>query len=435
MDYAESMSAAHSRLEPGHTSIDRATPRERGDVYLLDWRIRLHDGRLVPKRSQGSSKEEVRRRAWATARELLATSGGASWKLTAPVADYITAVSRPAIEQARLRPRSRKRYLSVLGLLTGQCDQHRHAQSLSGHSISALNKPRVLEHCLKEIARLHGSESAHQARTVLGRYIIQEAIRDQLLTHNVLAGLRLDLSGPVLVKRATGGEALTRDEWNKVIDYLLKLDPADGIPVKAKGRWTFAERVARRARAIDLTLLQSATGLRISEALALGLVELRTVGSGRNARLEVHVSEEISKTHRARTIPILHDGVAHRLLSRQNAAASLSEYIVGAPTDPLKAWDNANAHHAVRVLYTDLAEQLDIPMLELHRSHVWRATLNSLMLDLPEVVRAAFFGHDPKVNRASYTDLTDTSSMVAAASRRLVVERRVGLAGRKIPIV
>lgn len=415
------MTASHSRLEPGQTSIDRAAPRKRDEVYLLDWRVRLGDGRLVARRSQGASKEEVRRRAWQTARELLSNSGAATWKLSAPVAAYVSGVSQPAIERQPLRPRSRARYLAVLGLLTGQCEKHRHTQSLSGHSISALNKPRVLERCLQEIAQLHGSESAHQARTVLGRYVIQEAMRDQLLTHNVLTGLRIDLSGPTLVKRATGGEALTRDEWTRVIDHLLALDPADGIPKVSRGRWTYAERVARRVRAIDLTLFQAATGLRISEALALTLDGLRTKGSGSNTTLSVHVSEEISKTHKARTIPVLHDGVAQHLLIRQNEARDQSEHIVGAPTDQSKAWDNSNAHAAVRDLYPELAKELDIPMLELHRSHVWRATLNSLLLDQPEVVRAAFFGHDPRVNRASYTDLTDTSGMVAAARNLRIV--------------
>ncbi|WP_208012973.1 hypothetical protein, partial [Nesterenkonia salmonea] len=34
---------------------------------------------------------------------------------------------------------------------------------------------------------------------------------------------------------------------------------------------------------------------------------------------------------------------------------------------------------------------------------------------VPEVVRTAFFGHNAITSRAHYTDLTDTSAMVAAA--------------------
>ena len=69
-------------------------------------------------------------------------------------------------------------------------------------------------------------------------------------------------------------------------------------------------------------------------------------------------------------------------------------------------------------MYIELAQVLDIELLETARTHVWRATLNSLLLDsVPEVVRAAFFGHDAAVNRSAYTDLTDTSGMVTAARR------------------
>lgn len=50
------------------------------------------------------------------------------------------------------------------------------------------------------------------------------------------------------------------------------------------------------------------------------------------------------------------------------------------------------------------------------RTHVWRTTLNSLLLGaVPEVQRAAYFGHDAAVNRSAYTDVTDTSEMVEAA--------------------
>lgn len=67
-------------------------------------------------------------------------------------------------------------------------------------------------------------------------------------------------------------------------------------------------------------------------------------------------------------------------------------------------------------LYTQLANELNIELLKTERSHLWRSTLNSLLLDtVPEVVRTAFFGHNAITSRAHYTDLTDTSAMVAAA--------------------
>ena len=113
-----SLRAATTRLEPGSHSIDRATPRKREDVWLLDWSIRLHNGRLVTKRSQGATKGQTRLRAKVVADELLATGGG-TWKTTSSLVDYLEQVSTPAIENAPLRPNSRARYFIVLGQLAG----------------------------------------------------------------------------------------------------------------------------------------------------------------------------------------------------------------------------------------------------------------------------------------------------------------------------
>lgn len=161
-----SQRAATTRLEIGHHSIDRATPRERDGVWLLDWSIRLNDGRLVTKRSQGTTKGQVRQRAKVTADELLAT-GGSTWKTTSPLSEYLEQVSRLAIDKARLRPNSRARYVLALGQLAGECGTHTHSDSLKGHSIASGTRFRALEACLQEIAELHGSESARQARSVL----------------------------------------------------------------------------------------------------------------------------------------------------------------------------------------------------------------------------------------------------------------------------
>lgn len=55
-----------------------------------------------------------------------------------------------------------------------------------------------------------------------------------------------------------------------------------------------------------------------------------------------------------------------------------------------------------------------MPLQATARTHVWRATLNSLLAaSVPEVQRAAYFGHDAVVNRSAYTDVTDTSGMLA----------------------
>jgi len=409
-----SQRAATTRLEEGHHSIDRATPRERDGAWLLDWSVRLNDGRLVAKRSQGSTKGQVRQRAKVTAAELLATGGG-NWKTTSPLDEYLERVSRPAIEKAQLRSNSRTRYLLALTQLAGKCASHSHLQSLEGHSIASGTRFRALEACLQEIAQLHGSESARQARSVLSKYVLQQLNRDQVINGNPLSGMSIDLSSSKAAPAKSGGQALTRTDYRAVLDYLLALDPRDGQVKPSRGRWSLEDRVAKRRNAIDLTLLQATTGLRVSEANSL---TWREVDTGDDGTLHVVVTAAVSKTHRARRVPILDGRVAERLLARQNEAQSMSNHVIGSPADPTTVWNRDNCQKETTRLYLELSQELAIDLLETARTHVWRATLNSLLLDqVPEVVRAAFFGHDTAVNRASYTDLADTTSMVTAARK------------------
>jgi integrase len=223
----------------------------------------------------------------------------------------------------------------------------------------------------------------------------------------------LTSSKPATVKR--GGQALTKGQYWAVVDYLLALDPAEGQTKPSRGRWSLADRIAKRRNAIELTLLQAATGLRVTEANSLTWEHVETDDDG---TLQVTVTEENSKTHRGRRVPILDERVAERLLIRQNASVSRRAHVIGSPSDAMTQWDRDNAQKVTSQLYLELSVALDIEMLTTARTHLWRATLNSLLLDqVSEVVRANFFGHDTAVNRASYTDLTDTSSMVTAVRR------------------
>jgi integrase len=279
---------------------------------------------------------------------------------------------------------------------------------------------RVLEACLQEIAELHGSETARQCRTVLGKYVIQQLQRDEAIPGNPLGGMSIDLrsakpkpSGP------RGGVALSRADWERVIEHLVALDPAGAMTMR-QGRWSREDRVAKRRAAIDMSLVQAGTGLRQAECLALTWGDVETEDDG---QVIVTVRPEVSKTKRGRRVPILHDAVIQRILERQNIARGRARVLVkralvfGSPTDPSKPWDRTNAQATTTVLYKQMHEQRGIAAFETERSHVWRATLNSMLLDLPDLVRAAYFGHDVDVNRSAYTDLTDVSGMVAAARR------------------
>ena len=406
--------AATTRLDAGEHSIDRVVPRERNGVWLLDWSIRLNDGRLVTKRSQGATKGQVRTRAKATAHELLATGTG-TWKTNSSLTDYIEQVTMPAIQSAQLRPNSRARYTIALRQLVGECPEHSHTASLKGYSIGSGTRFRAMEACLQEIAVLHGTESARQARSVLSKYVLQQLNRDEVMRGNPLSGMSIDLNAgarALVVER--GGHALTREEYLAVLSYLLELDPADGQAEPRRGRWSLEHRVAKRRNAIELTLLQATTGLRVSEAN--GIVWGEHVSADLDGTIHVTVTKDLSKTHRARRVPVLDPRVAARLRDREKSAPSEAAYVIGSPADAMTVWDRRNCGAETAKLYVEIAQHLGIDRLITARTHIWRATLNSLLLnEVPEVTRAAFFGHDTAVNRNSYTDLTDTSSMVRAA--------------------
>ena len=310
------------------------------------------------------------------------------------ITDYIDQVSKSAIDAARLRPTSADRYRLVLGHLRTE---------LTGYSIGDATRFRTLERALVSIGADHGAQTAKQARTVLSKYIIQQLIRDEVIDHSPISGMSIDLGTVKKSTKPEGGHALTCDEYATVVEWFLDLDPAEGSARRS---------VTKRRNTRDLTLIQAATGLRIGEVRTLEWSEVSVDAQG---QMSLTVTAEKSKTHKARTVPVLDDRVVEVVLTRQNTVGG--RYVVGAPTDPHKEWDKMNCQRAVAALYKEAAEATGVELLATSRSHLWRATLNSLMIDLPEVVRAAYFGHDAEVNRSSYTDLTDTSAMVTAARK------------------
>lgn len=407
--------APTSKLAPGENTIDRNTPWSKDGRYCLTWTIALPDGRTLRRTSQAATKGEVRRRAKAKAAEILASGVGSSWKSSVQLAKYLNEVSRASIDSASLRDASKSRYRLALRLLLGECSSdHVHAHSLKRHTIGSGIRFRVLEDCLKEIARLHGEESARQARSVLSKYVLDELVRDEVVGSSPIAGKRIDLSQRRSSGSNRGGRALNVEDWSKIIDHLLALDPSEGVKAPKQGRWTFDDRVAVRRNTIDLTLLQASTGLRVGEAASL---TWKDVEVDKAEQVYVTVSDEVSKTHRGRRVPILEERVAAHILARRARAGSDSEFVIGSPALPSRRWDQRQRGKSIEALYLEMARKLDIELLLTARSHVWRATLNTLLLDsVPEAQRAAFFGHNVTTNRGHYTDVTDTSTIVSAAN-------------------
>lgn len=406
--------ASNSALEPGHHSVERAKPVALPNGgYRLRWRVRLWDGTVLDRTTKAPTKGEVRRRARAAAERCLESNGErAGWTRSSITADYVKKVTLPAIASASLEPRSRYNYQRAVDLALGTCTQHRHQHSIAKLPLASLTF-RALESCLLEIAKLHGEQTAKQARAVLSKYLMQQLMRDEIIDGNPLQGTSIDLKSKARpVAPRAGGQAFTREEWLRIVDHLLDMDPAEGVVVRSRGR--LEQAVAKRACVRDLTMLQAATGLRISEANQIEWADMTVSADG---HVSFDVREEISKTKRGRKVPILDDRVSERMLARRNERGG--RYVIGSPSNPDLVWDGSNRAHTVKEFYLGLHDELRIPLLKFARSHVWRATLNSILIEVPEVVRAAHFGHDTAVNRASYTDLRDMSPLLVTAGKRL----------------
>ncbi|MCT1716400.1 tyrosine-type recombinase/integrase [Dermabacter hominis] len=390
--------ASSTELKPGENSIDRAKPSVRRGRLMLDWRICLPNGEVVRKRTEAPARTrhaDLRARAHATAAKILEEASPqalqSSWSLSDGFATYMDQVSRERLAEARLAPRTVVEYSRALELLI----------NASGKAtIEQMCTPRALKGLLSTIEKSNGAGTAHQARTVLSKYVLRPlAGLDQLIPSRHLLD---DVDHGRSERRSELPATLTKDEWSRVLEHLLERSPELGIEVA--DAWNRKRAIMKSAQTIKLTLLQMVTGMRLSEALALTWDDV----SVRNG--QTHVSIRDSKTGRPRTIPMLDERVA-MLLTRDE-----SPFVIHSPTTPTK-WDSANAGAAVRAFYPVLAEELGIPVLAEKRTHLWRATLNTILAEsVPSSTRAAFLGHSESVNERAYTANVDLSKLRAQLS-------------------
>ena len=410
------MSTSRAPLQPGQSSIDRVPPRPHRGGYALDWTLKLYDGSTVRKRTQGRTKGEVRARAREAARELLATGQGAVWKTSDDIGAFIEQVSRPMIiESSSLRDSTKTRYLQPLDLILGRCGRHPHTAALAGMSIVTAGTYRRLHACLQDIARTHGAGTADHARAVLSKYILRPLIREGVLSGNPLAGERLDLDRSLTSAKASrGGVAIDAAAHERLLVGLLAMDAAEGVAAPRRGPVTREARVARRENVRIATLIQMTMGLRITEVRTLTWDRVREVQGSPS----IAVPSEIAKNHTSRVVPFLDPRVIEVVEAHRQACEGIG-YVIGSPADRRKLWDKDNAQKAIAELYKEWAVEYEIPELMTERSHVWRATLNTMYLDrVPEVARTAFFGHTAAVSREHYTDLGQVGPMLLEAQRR-----------------
>lgn len=398
---------ARVKLRSGENTIDAArATRIARDTVRIQWSIGLPDGRVKRMSTQARTVGEARARAREKAKDLLSSQGsGGAWSLSSPLNAYIDAVTRRAIAaNTKLAPRSVDRYNDVIPLLLRKCE---------GRSVSDVMTYRSIENLLHEIAHESGRANAIHCRTVLKKYVILPLFKDGVLDSDPIS---FDLSIPdVESKKRPRPErkALTLDEFKTVQKWLLEFDPEADVTAPKRGSYTREDLINVQRRLQTLTLLQMHTGLRINEALALRWDEHVEVTDDA-PYMAVTITPEMSKTNRGRTIPVLDETVAKRLIAGREPG-----FVVGSPVDNNKRWDNSNASKKIRRFYDRIARECDVELLSQLSTHVWRATLNTLTLPtLPTAVRAAYFGHSEKINIKDYAD-KDMSPMAREVAKLL----------------
>lgn len=433
------------RLESGQDNIASTNPNktERTVEYTLkngtvrtskrvEWTMQWYiniDGTVTKHftRHKGGTANDCRQQAREHAdklRKLAKLPGDGRWTLYSAMDEFVETVCAPAVSDndydRPLRPKTQARYLRCLKLFRAQIGATRIIDAVV---------PAKLSETFKAIATAHGNPSAKQAAKVVSKYVMDVAVAKQVISHNPLRPLTISVTvaeNKVRPHRGDhkpkGGQALSPAERARVVDYLLALDPTS----PARKRWTAEQQTAKRACLIDITLTQATCGLRIAETRRLTRADV----SEHDGLMWLTVTEEVSKTHRGREVPVIDERVAERLRGR---LAHIVRPAASAPVFPApvtgKVWERGNCQKAVRAFYDELADTLGIPQLHDVATHTWRATLNSEWADLGISAerRAAYFGHSVEVNRARYTDLTDVSE-IARVLRSQDVHQDVSIA-------
>lgn len=400
--------AKTTQHRPGENSIDEVTPKKQQDgTWVVRWRWWPWDGSAARSyRHQGPTRGEALRKAREKAAELDAGTGtgGGRWSKASRMSDYIEQVSRPAVRDASALAEDTK---SLYGRALTILSEH------LGHRVIAdAAQPDVAVAAIEAIARAHGAQTGRTARSVASRWVYGRLKRSRIIAVSPLADVEIDYGSVRTGTKAAGGVALSSKDYDRVLAHLLERDPAsEERPARSR-----EAAIAKEQNAIDVTLLQMVTGLRLG---SVRQIEPSEIVDNAEGGINVHVpAAKLKGRRKALTVTVLDDRVADRVKSRRDQTPS-GHFVYGAPADTAKVWERRAATRAIEALYVKIAADLGIPALEKDiRSHGWRATLNTIYRELPPHIRAEWFGHTVAVNDAHYSPSVDLSPMVAAAAER-----------------
>lgn len=266
----------------------------------------------------------------------------------------------------------------------------------------------VLKRCLEEIARLHGTPTAKKTVSVLRTWFYGpldlHSYRFSSPPDSTKFAKQLNLGNVRKIQRAPRGEALTPDEYEKALSWFLTVDPEAGTHLPRQGRYTQVNTAAdKRRNAVTLTLLAAGTGARKHELQHVRWCEVTETGDGMVAHIS-HPKRTSSGESTERDALLLDWRVEQYLRDLRDVRdPQPTDYVVGAPTDPSRPWDDQAVSKVIRTqkgskttgLYDQAAEDLGIPKLTDQAFHLWRRTAETRMIQagVPLSARVAQLGH------------------------------------------
>lgn len=396
----------------------KATEAGRTKTYRVTWRLGVGGGRTVQlhlqRRYPIAAREDhcvddMLGRAKRMERERHRRETG-TWGDADPdalVADYlrgracedVDACVKEDRSDRHIRPRTAyqvKRYLRMF------------ADEAGGMRVRDCEDVPAVDAILCRIAEEHGTASAVHCRSAVSKYCFEPLRRRLVIEHNPCTG-RLDLGdtnrGP---QRIRHGMSLGEEAREAFVDW-LRTQRAHLADIPGWGRYPAAYRQACRAVTLDVALAQATCGFRIGELRRLDCSQVTVDG----IEVTVHITEEKSKTHTPRDVPVWDRECAAMLARRVDGRdGSLPVFPVACHTDRAGAyWDDGDMAKQQRRLYDQAAEALGDDRFHHAAGHNWRATLatNLKAAGLSTEMVSAMLGHDGSTDEASYTDHTDTA--------------------------